>query len=113
MTTIYRYEDAAGIGPYTSQDIYWNHNHRDLAHPSPAYEGYGLPARSEFCALSAKQFPIWFTREECEELEELGFRLKRYDIDDDLLRFVGEKQVVFAKHEAPYPVPADYKEFYV
>ena len=95
-TTVFRYEDEHGIGPYQSS-TYVGLEHEDSNHPSPRMEGFRSLETQEFCALTLEQFTNWFTRGECDLLESRGFKIIEYEVPPDALPFKGEKQVVITK----------------
>jgi len=95
-TTVFRYEDERGIGPYQSS-TYVGLHHEDSNHPSPRMEGFRSLETQEFCALTLEQFRNWFTRDECELLESKGFKIIEYEVPDDARPFKGEKQIVIIK----------------
>ena len=90
---IYRYENKAGLGPIfgeTSVSLGW------LNMPVPDADGISQFEPGEMlCGCTsrkqlAKWFPTWIRR----AIKRDGYKLKQYDVPDDLC-FVGKHQVAF------------------
>ena len=102
---IYRFEDAEGRGPYTSNLTYWTcpgiSRITSEMHPVPCDDeilDYGREHRYGFS--SKEQLLAWFGFPGClDSLEELDFKIAMYLVDTEHVLF-GEKQVAFVGDEA-------------